>query len=111
WAQAPVPAKDETAFVDEPSMANYIDENPLESTRAAGLGGAILPIADDLDAALYNPAGIGGLHWGKNSPLNLRKLYFPHLSLAANSNSLDLRNEFHTQSGASDSTIGTAIID
>lgn len=87
-----------------------LDENPLGTGRAAGMSGSVAAVADDLDALLYNPAGIGGRFQQKKAPM-LRKLYFPQLSLFANKNTKDLRSDFSAQGGAADSTIGAAIVD
>jgi len=90
---------------------SVIDEDPMPSSRAAALGGALSTTADDFDAAFHNPAGIGGLGLGKQRPPLIRKLYFPEVTVAANPNSTKLYNEFQKQGGASDSAIGAGIVD
>lgn len=94
-----------------PSSATTLSEDPLLSTRAAGMGGALTTTADDIDAAVMNPAGIGGFGWNKAKPPFLRKLYFPLASASLNQNSRDLNQEFHQEGGSGDAAVGKAIVD
>ena len=90
----------------------YIDVAPVASARAMGMGGAISPIADDLDGVYYNPAGIGGFGWDSSAkPPTLRKLYFPYVAVAANSNASKLNSDFGKEDGARNASIGSAIVD
>lgn len=102
------PAK--TAGVENDSLS-VIDESPYMSPRAYGMGGAVITVADDLDAAFNNPAGIGGLNWDKKTPPYTRKLYFPWLGLSANKNSTGLYREVRDEHASNDSAVGRAIID
>jgi hypothetical protein len=87
-----------------------IDQAPIGSARADAMGGAISPIADDLDATFHNPAGIGGVGMGKTKMPWVRKLYFPHLSASANKNTQNLNEAFKEQ-GGTDPANGQAIVD
>jgi hypothetical protein len=80
----------DTTEPSEDATQTRIEEAPFLSPRAAGMGGALSPLADDLDAAFHNPAGIGGLGWGKTKPPYVRKLWFPHVGIGANENSAKL---------------------
>jgi hypothetical protein len=111
--RAPAAAAQDTSDdeLPEADSTTVIDEPPLLSTRAAGMGGALTTTADDLDAAMLNPAGIGGLGWGKRKVPTLRKLYFPRFAVAANGNTRDLNSDFSDQGGANDPAVGEAIVD
>lgn len=101
----------EAASTDESDVQSVLDQSPIVSTRASGMGGALSTLADGLDAAYYNPAGIGGVHLGKTTPPVLRGLHFPLLGAAANENASNLNAEFSSQGGETDRAIGQAIID
>ena len=96
-----------TATTDEDTV---LDEAPFISSRAAGLGGALSTLADDIDAVYYNPAGIGGLHWEKAKPPFLRKVYFPLVGAGANANTQNLIRDFRNEDGTRDTTVGRAIV-
>lgn len=116
-------AQDDTTTTTDPAAAttdeetpesrakNALDDTPMPSARVSGLAGAAVTGVDDLDAAWFNPAGIGGLNLGKKSGPFIRKLYFPWASLSATSASQKLNSEFRSEGGAGDSAIGRAIID
>lgn len=92
-------AQEETTS-DEPTVQEktVLHENLYTSARAAGMGGALGAIADGMDAAYYNPAGIGGLHRGKkSSKKEFRFLGFPYTGVAVNQNSVALNGEFSNQ--------------
>lgn len=116
WAGAPASAQSDPAATPvaaplaESATNTTLDKNPLGTTRSAGMSEALGAVADDLDALLFNPAGIGGKFHKKNPPA-LRKLYFPQVSIFANKNSLDLNTEFSSEGGADSSAIGSAIVD
>jgi hypothetical protein len=97
---------DETAPAETPSSEynTVIDEAPFATSRAAGMAGAISPVADDLDAAVHNPAGIGGLRWGKQKVPFARKVYFPYVSGGANPDSDELTSELGTMAKERPST-------
>jgi hypothetical protein len=95
----------------EAKTATVIDEVPLATARSLGMAGAIAPIADDLDAAFNNPAGIGGRTWDGTSVPLARKVYFPWLEATANKNSLDLVQDLRGSEAATDKTVGKGIID
>jgi hypothetical protein len=96
--------------LEDSETNTVLDDTPVGSARASGMSGSMTAVADDLDALLYNPAGIGGRMLKKGAP-GLRKLYFPQLSVFANKNTRELRNDFTAQGGAASSTIGSAIVD
>ncbi len=93
------------------AAAQGIADAPVQSTRAESMGGAIPTIADDRDALFENPAGIGGVHWGKQKAPLVRKLYFPYGSLSANQASTALLKDLRGKGGIDDSTVGKAIVD
>lgn len=97
-------SEDSTALV-------ALDDAPVTSPRAIGLAGAIGPVADDIEAIYFNPAGIGGFGWDGANPPALRKLYFPFAGVAANSNATKLNSDFGKEDGARDASIGSAIVD
>ena len=104
----------DSAAAEAPSdsdMQTILDQSPFVSARAAGMGGALSTLADGLDSAYYNPAGIGGIHTGKTNPRTLRGLYFPYLGLAANKNASNLKSDFNSQGGGADPAVGQSIID
>lgn len=84
---------EETPQIAVSTSKTVLDEAPFATVRAAGMAGALAPFADDLDAAVYNPAGIGGLRWGKQKVPSIRKVFFPHLTLGVNPDSNELMQE------------------
>jgi hypothetical protein len=105
-------AQEDTLVPSEESSAKIgVDEAPFVSSRAEAMGGALSTLADEIDSPFRNPAGIGGLKWGKERVGWLRKLYFPRVALTANRNSYKLNQEFSNQGGVDDSAIGAAIVD
>jgi hypothetical protein len=104
-------ATDPSVAADEAEEQTVVDESPIGSARAAAMGGAIITSADNLDAAVHNPAGIGGLDLKGRNPPWIRKLYFPWIGFAANQNSTQLQKEFKSEGGSGDSTVGKALID
>jgi len=68
------------------------------STRAEGMGGAAVAVADDGDAVFLNPAGVGRED-GFRSKLILRGASFPNLTFGANKYTLGL---YRAYQGASD---------
>lgn len=92
------------------AAAGVLDEDLFPSVRGAGMSRALETTADDLDAAIFNPAGIGGLHPAKGTVPFLRRLYFPWTSLSVNRNTVHLYREFGTTGAAGSSAIGRAII-
>lgn len=105
-------AQDETAAEEEDSeLTTVLDDSPIMSPRAAGMGGALSALADGNDAAYYNPAGIGGIHYGKKKPKKARQFYFFHGGLSQNKNSQELGKEFRKEGAAKDATIGSAVLD
>lgn len=105
------PVAEAAAIEPNPTVNSVIDEGPFPLPRTAGMGGAISPVADDLDAALGNPAGIGGMRWGKAKLPWIRKLYFPRLGAAANNESQQLSEEVRSSNAMSDKEVGRAIVD
>ena len=80
----------------EPTSQTVVDEAPFATSRAAGMAGAISPFADDIDAAIHNPAGLGGLRWGKTKAPFIRKVYFPYVSVGTNPDSTELTGKLGT---------------
>lgn len=66
--------------------------------------------ADDMDAAMFNPAGIGGNHPPKSDVPLLKRFFFPWANLTANNNTFDLYREFEAAGGSGDSAVGRAIV-
>ncbi len=91
---------------------SVIDEDPISSNRAAAMGGAIGSLSDNLDATFQNPAGIGGLDVpaGGNKSW-FRKIYFPHVTAAGNTNARSFLSEMRSSGASTDSTAGKAVID
>lgn len=92
-------------------IKTVLDEAPYISVRAAGMGGALSTLADGVHAPFYNPAGIGGIHWGRKKAPLVRQLHFPYLGLGANENANQLNREFSASGDSSDRIIGKAIVD
>ena len=103
-----------TALADgmaQQTVNSVIDEDPLPSVRAQGMGGALATVADNVDAAFQNPAGIGGLGPVKDDAPWVRKLYFPAISAAANSNATSLVSDLRKNGASSDAVVGKAAVD
>jgi hypothetical protein len=95
----------------ETSETNTVlDRNPIGTARSASMSESLGSVADDLDAFIFNPSGIGGQHHKKAAPL-IRKLYFPHVSLFANKDSLELGQDFRSEGGSGDGSIGQALVE
>jgi hypothetical protein len=90
-----------------------LDPSPFASCRAAGMGGALSTLADQLDALYYNPAGIGGLGLNTKSDGSsmVKSLYFPYAAGSLNQNAGTVRSEFNAQQAQNDANTGAAIID
>ncbi|NRA45201.1 MAG: hypothetical protein HRU09_09630 [Oligoflexales bacterium] len=97
--------------VSEGEIKTVLDDAPFISARAAGMGGALSTVADGIHAPFYNPAGIGGIHWGRKKAPIVRQLHFPYLGLAANENATELNREFTTNEDSTNRVIGKAIVD
>lgn len=95
----------------EGGVVSVLDDSPFASARASSMAGALSSIADGVHATYYNPAGIGGLHWGKDKPSNPRQFYFPYLGISANNHTIELVQDFKKMGGSSDKVIGEAIVD
>ena len=93
------------------NIDSALDDTPFLSARGAGMSGALSTLADGIHAPYYNPAGIGGFETPKKNASPIRQLYFPYLGAAANPNMLELIHQFRTQGGATDKTVGSAIVD
>ena len=107
-------ATDATATEEAESdseVGSVIEEESFVSPRTHAMGGAVITVADDLDAAFTNPAGIGGLGWGKKDPPYTRKLYFPWLGVGANKNSAGLYREVRNSEEGSKGAMTKAIVD
>ena len=88
-----------------------LDDSPVVSPRSAGMARALSSHADATDAAYYNPAGIGGLHHGKNRPQTFRQFYFMYGGGEVNENSRSMQEDLSQGSGASDPDMATAVLD
>lgn len=69
----------------------YLYDDLWLSSRSAAMGGAILPLAEDTDAPIHNPAHIGGRFTDKKDRF-LKSLYFPYFAGALNGNSYAVKN-------------------
>ena len=92
-------------------VKTVLDDSPFLSARAAGMGGALSTLADGIHAPFYNPAGIGGLHWGRTRPPVIRQLHFPYVGVGANEATAKLKKEFSELGGGDDKGVGAAIVD
>lgn len=97
--------------LSESEIKTVLDDAPFVSVRAAGMGGALSTLADGIHAPFFNPAGIGGIHWGRKKAPLVRQLYFPYLGMAANENATKLNSEFTGSEDSTDRIIGKAILD
>lgn len=88
-----------------------VDDVPVASARYDALGGAVMTITDGLEAAFYNPAGIGGVQWGKAKLPAYRKVYFPYAGATLNENSKSLDKAFRDGGASSNREAGQAVID
>ena len=95
----------------EDDIKTVLDSSPFLSARAAGMGGALSTLADGIHAPFYNPAGIGGIHWGKENPPVIRQLHFPYVAAGANEETTRIRKEFSDMGGGTEKSVGKAIID
>ncbi|MFK7873309.1 MAG: hypothetical protein AB8C84_09095 [Oligoflexales bacterium] len=96
---------------DPARVQTYLDPAPFVSVRAAGLGGAMSTLADGVHAPYYNPAGIGGIHWGRQRPPKVRQVHFPYVGGGVNVNTRQLQQDFQNLGGAEDRGVGNAIVD
>ncbi len=103
-------ADTDTVVASQSAATSIIDEDPLPSVRAQGMGGALTTVADNYDAAMHNPAGIGGMGPVKDNAPWIRKLYFPLVSAGANANARSLVGELQSNGATSDSVIGKAAV-
>lgn len=97
----------ETAIEEQ----TVLDDSAFTSPRAAALGGSISSLADDIDAIWQNPAGIGGFGMGKSTKAPLvRKLYFPHILVGANSATYSLNRTFRDEDAADDPSVAKTLL-
>ncbi|MBI2602797.1 MAG: hypothetical protein HYW48_07065 [Deltaproteobacteria bacterium] len=109
WASgAKAQATDE---LTEGGVVSVLDDSPFASARASSMAGALSTLADGVHATYYNPAGIGGLHWGKEKLTNPRQFYFPYVGVSANNNTIELVKDFRKAGASSDKAIGEALVD
>ena len=101
----------EGEVLSESEVKTVLDDAPFVSVRAAGMGGALSTLADGIHAPFYNPAGIGGIHWGRRKAPIVRQLHFPYLGFAANENATELNREFKANEDSTNRIIGKAIVD
>ena len=97
--------------VTDEDIQTVLDPSPFVSARAASLGGAMSTLADGLHAPYYNPAGIGGIHWGRTKPPGIRQLSFPYLGVAANEASSKLSSQFNKEDASTDRAVGKGIVE
>ncbi len=107
WAFTPIYAQD-----SEQEAVSVIDEVPISSQRASAMGGVIGTLSDNLDATFQNPAGIGGLDLPSGGNKSwFRKIYFPHVSVAGNTDAKSFLSEMRASGASTDATAGKAVID
>ena len=111
WAESASNGWNDGADSSSGSPQLMIDNDLFPSARGAAMSRALETSADDMDAAMFNPAGIGGLHPPKANVPYLKRLFFPWANLTANLNTLDLYKEFGVSGGSGDSALGRAIVD
>lgn len=90
-----------------------LDDHFMVSARAAGLGGNLVGVADGVDAAYFNPAGIGGINWGPRVEKKgfLKKMSFPRVGVEANKNTQNLRKKIlDTGNMETDLATGEALV-
>ena len=93
------------------SEKTVLDDDNFTSARAAALGGSIASMADDMDAAWENPAGIGGFGLGNATKVPFaRKVYFPHIVIGANSNTYSMNRSFRNDDAAADPAVAKALL-
>ena len=94
------------------NLLSKIDEDPISSPRTRAMGGATGTVADDLDAAFNNPAGIGGLRQKSeaHAPL-IRKLYLPAVTVETNANGPALVSDLKNSGASGNSAAGQAVFD
>ncbi len=93
------------------SEKTVLDDDNFTSARASALGGSIASMADDMDAAWQNPAGIGGFGLGKDAKIPFaRKVYFPHILIGANANTYSMNRSFRSQNAADDPAVAKALL-
>jgi hypothetical protein len=93
-------------------VLSVIDEDPIPSPRANAMGGAIGTVADDLDAAFHNPAGIGGLNQKAEAQAPIiRKFYFPAVTVEANQHAPTLIHDLKKSGASNDGAVGQTVID
>ena len=92
------------------NVANVLDPSPVVSARAAGMGGAISPIADGTDAGYFNPAGIGGYEPKEASGTWVRVLHFPLAGGAANKPAREFYRDFVREDVSNNPTKGETIV-
>lgn len=109
-AQSPASETDVTSASTGTNERTVLDDNAFASPRASALGGSISSMADDMDAAWHNPAGIGGFGLGKGKIPLARKVYFPHVLIGANANTYSLNRSFRNQDAASDPAVGKSLL-
>ncbi|MBP6217756.1 MAG: hypothetical protein KA436_04135 [Oligoflexales bacterium] len=91
------------------SLQVRFEENPWISTRAMGMAEAISPLASGIDAAYYNPAGIGGLT-PQNKNAWARQLLFPYVGTSMNAHALNLGQDWGAKGGIQSGTLGDAVL-
>lgn len=98
------------AFADPKDFNSEMDNAPFVSARAAGLGQALSPIANGLDAFYYNPALIGGVHEKAAKPM-LTHLYIPYIATETSPGSHGFMTKRLTGSSMSSNEIAEKISD
>ena len=112
WGTLPCLAQGpgDSSSTGRPEVRYVLDDQPFPSARGDAQSGALITTADDLDAAYHNPAGIGGLEWGKQKMPWVRKFYFPWAAVSANTRSIELARDFNSAGGNNDSLIGKSVL-
>jgi len=79
--------------ISEPNQRIRLDPAPWADARSAGLGRAVSPIANGVEAPYYNPAGIGGLYRGDAERPAITRATIPFFAGALHDNSARLQQK------------------
>ncbi|MFW7378841.1 MAG: hypothetical protein ACOH5I_08545 [Oligoflexus sp.] len=85
-----------------------LDPAPWADARSAGLGRAVAPIANGIEAPYYNPAGIGGME-NDDRPA-ITRLSFPFLAGALHENSIRLQQQMSQGKNIDSESMGEEIL-
>lgn len=86
-----------------------ISIDPLVSTRALALAGAIAPLAEGIDAAFFNPANIGLAAGASQSFSDVHLLHLPYVGLSGNSRAVTTYRRMRKEGGTSSKKAADAV--